>query len=106
VSTWSFHASIAGDRLLGPYCLPPRLSVAVYNDFLRNIILELSQDEDLHARIHLWLMHDGASPHFLLALREFLRNVFLEQRRGRGGPTAWPARPLTEIPYTFISGNT
>jgi hypothetical protein len=41
VSTLSFRAGIAADRLLGPYFLPPRPSGAVYHDFLRNVLPEL-----------------------------------------------------------------
>jgi hypothetical protein len=37
-------------------------------------------------------MHDNAAPHFLLAVWEFLNNVFLEQLIGWGGLTAWPDR--------------
>jgi len=40
---------------------------------------ELLQDVDMQARIHLWLIHYGAPPHFLLAVPEFLNRVFLEQ---------------------------
>jgi len=40
-------------------------------------------------RIHLWIMHDGAPPYFLVTLREFLNNLFPE-RIGHSGPTAWP----------------
>ena len=45
----------------------------------------------LQTGIYLWLMHDGALPHFLLAVWEFLKNVILEQLVGRGGPTYRPA---------------
>ncbi|GFG40851.1 hypothetical protein Cfor_05350 [Coptotermes formosanus] len=65
-----------GDRLLGPYCLPPRLNGAVYHDFLRNFLPELLQDVDLQTRIHLWFKHDGAPQHFIVAFRKFLNNVF------------------------------
>lgn len=42
-------------------------------------IPELLQDVDMQARIHLWLMHYGTQPHFLLAVWEFLNRVFSEQ---------------------------
>jgi hypothetical protein len=48
-------------------------------------------DVDMQARIHLWLMHYGAPPHFLLAVGEFLNRVFPEQWIVWRGPTAWPA---------------
>jgi len=52
-STLSFCAGIAGDRLLGPYFLPPRPSAAVYHDFLRNVFPELLQYVHMQNRIHL-----------------------------------------------------
>jgi len=89
VSTSSFLAGIAGDRLLGPSFLPPPPSEAVYHDFLRNVLPELLQYMHMQNRIHLWIMHDGAPPYFLVALREFLNNLFPE-RIGHSGLTAWP----------------
>ena len=51
---------------------------------------ELLQDLDMQTRIHLWLMHYSAPPHFLLALWEFLNGVFPQQRIGWWGPTCSP----------------
>jgi hypothetical protein len=70
--------SSAGDRLLGHYVCSPSLTGTVYCDFLRNVIPQLLEDVDLQARILLGFMHDGAPPHFHIAVREFLNNVFLE----------------------------
>ena len=75
----SFRAGIAGDRLLIPYFLPTRLTWAVYNDFLRNVLLELLEDVELQTGIHLWFVHGGARLHFLLTVQELLKNVFPEQ---------------------------
>jgi hypothetical protein len=82
VSILSFHAGTAEDRLLGLYFLSTRLTGDVYHDFLQNVLPELLQDVDLETRIQLWFMHDNAAPHFLLAVWEFLNNVFLEQLIG------------------------
>jgi hypothetical protein len=73
VTNLSLHAGTAGDRLLGSCFLPPRLTGAVYHDFLRNFIPELLQDVDLQTTRILWLIHDDAPSYFLL--REFL-NIF------------------------------
>jgi hypothetical protein len=70
--------SLARDRLLGHYFCPPRLAGTVYCGFLRNVIPALLEDKDLLSRILLRFMHDGAPPHFHIAVREFLNNVFLE----------------------------
>jgi hypothetical protein len=66
--------------------------VAVYHHFLRNVLPELLQDVDMQPGIHLWFMHDGAAPHFLLVFRQFLNSVFLAQWIARGRPAAWPVR--------------
>ena len=65
VSTLSFRVGIAAETP-GTHFLPPRLTGAVYRDFLRNVLPELLQDVDLQTRIHLWFMHDGAPHIFIL----------------------------------------
>jgi hypothetical protein len=91
MTTLSFPTQIASDRLMGFNSLPTRLTGALYHDFLRNFLSGLLRGVDLQTSIHLGFMHDGASPHVLLAAWEFL-NVFPEQWIGRGGPKAWPDR--------------
>jgi len=46
-------------------------------------------------------MQDGAPPHFLPAVQEFLNSVFLAQWTGQGGPTAWPAHSPDLIPWGY-----
>jgi len=64
----------------------------VFYDFLRNVIPALLEDVNLLTRVLLRFMRVGAPPHFHIAVREFLNNVFLGQWVGRGGPTAWLPR--------------
>jgi hypothetical protein len=92
VSTFSTHAGTAGNRLLGSYVLHQLLTGDVYHDFLRNVLPEILQDVDLQIRIHIRFMHDGAPQRFLLAVWEFLNNVFPEQWLGWDGTTAWSVR--------------
>jgi hypothetical protein len=100
VSTLCFHAEIEGDRLLGHYFLPLCLTGAVYHDFLSEVFPELLEDVYLQSRINLWCLHDDddddddddeAPSHFLLAVQEFLNNVYPEQWVQQGKPTPWPA---------------
>jgi hypothetical protein len=79
VSTSSLPAGIAADRLLGPYFLPPRLTGAVYRDFLRKALPELLQDMGPQTGIRLWFVHDGHLPYFLIAVREFLNSKLPER---------------------------
>jgi len=55
ITTLNFHAGIAGDRLLGPYFLPPRLTGTVYHDIPRSVLPELLQGVDLQTEIQLTL---------------------------------------------------
>jgi len=63
-------------KVLWPYFLPTRLTGAVHNDFLRNILLQPLQGGDLQIRIRLWLKYDSAPLYLHLAFRAFLNNVF------------------------------
>jgi len=55
----------------------------------------------MQAGIYLWLMRDSPPPHYLLAVQEFLNNMFLEQWIGGGGPTAWLAHSCGLNPLDF-----
>ena len=66
--------------------LPPSLCGAVCHDFLWNVFPQLLKIVDLHTSIHLWYTYDFANPNFLLAGREFFRNV--QQCRWESVPTA------------------
>jgi len=46
-------------------------------------------------------MHDGVPPHYLLAVWEFLNNMFPGQWMGRGGRTAWLDLASVFIPLDF-----
>ena len=53
MTTLNFHGGIAGDRLLGPYLLPPRLTGVVYHNIPRSVLPELLQGVDLQTEIQL-----------------------------------------------------
>jgi len=58
-----FHTGTGADRLLETYFLPPRLTGAVYDDFLRRFLPELLQEVDLQTGIHYWFIHYDAAPY-------------------------------------------
>jgi len=82
LSTWSVYAGTTADRLLGSHLLPPRVTGAVDHNFLPNVLPELSK-----MWIHLWPIQDGAPTHFVLAVPQFLNNIYLSHLVGPGGPT-------------------
>jgi hypothetical protein len=82
---------ILGDRLIGPYVLPQRLTGRSYLNFVVNTTLpKLLDDVPLGRRQQMWFMHDGVPPHFIIAVREHLHNTYPEQWVGHGRTTAWP----------------
>lgn len=97
VSTLSFHAGIAGDRIVETYFVSPDLTGVVYHSFLWNVLPQLLQNMNLQTRIHLWFVFNGAPPHSW----EFLNNVFLEQWIGWCRPSAWPAHSSAIYPLDF-----
>ena len=99
--TLNFHAGIAGDRLLGPYFLPPRLTGAVYHDIPRSVLPELLQSVDLQTEIQLMVHTWWRRTKFFLAFREVLHNVFPKHWIGGSGPIAWPARSRDLNPLDF-----
>ncbi|KAG8227560.1 hypothetical protein J437_LFUL000660 [Ladona fulva] len=62
-------------------------------------------DEDGQERsVH--FMQDGALPHYLIDVRDFLNNRFPGKWTGRGAPIAWPPRSpdLTPLDFFFFGG--
>ena len=46
------------------------------------------EDVALHVRMNMWMLHDGASPHYALCSRQVMNGIFDEKWIGRGGPIA------------------
>ncbi|PSN46568.1 hypothetical protein C0J52_19704 [Blattella germanica] len=61
---FSLHiwAGLLGDRIIGPHFLPQRLIEQQYRRFLRTVLPDLLDHEDV--RLNIWFMHVGASSHF------------------------------------------
>jgi len=102
VSTFSLNAGTAGERLLGPYNIPPLLTGrgGGYGDFLRNVFPNLLQDMDLQSRLRWRFMHDSAPPHFLLAFRKFFKNACDKVYQHHGQLVH-----LISVLYIFIFGD-
>jgi hypothetical protein len=93
----SFHAGIAGDRIVETYFVSPDLTGVVCLSFLWNALLQLLQNMNLQTRIHLWFVFNSVPPHSW----EFLNIVFLEQWIGWCWPSAWPAHSTAIYPLDF-----
>lgn len=86
--------------------LPPRLNGPAYLQFLQNELPILLEDVPLQVRLQMLYQHDGAGPHFALAVRAHLDQAYPDRWIGRGGPIHWPARcpDLTPLDY-FLWGH-
>lgn len=96
-------AGIIDDYLIGPFFLPRRLDGQSYLHFLEEDLPPMLEDLPILLRNQMWLMHDGAPPHFSLRVREFLNYTYRNRWIGRGGTQPWPPRSpdLNSLDYFF-----
>lgn len=95
-------AGIIGDHLIGPHFFPRRLTGEVYLHFLRNDLPVLLEEVPLQVRNSMWLLQDGAPPHFSVAVREYLNEIFPNRWIGREGFVPWPPRSPDLNPMDFF----
>ena len=95
-------AGIVEDHLIGPHFLPNRLSGEMYLNFLRNHLPLLLEDVPLQVRNSMWLLQDGAPPHFSIEVREYLNEHFPNRWIGRRGFVEWAARSPDLNPMDFF----
>lgn len=94
-------AEIIGNFLIGSYVLSARLNGQLYLEFLQNTLQDLLEDLPIETRRNMYFMHYGAPPHFSVAVREHLSNVYPNCWIGREGPIAWPPRSPNLTPLDF-----
>ena len=85
-------------------CLLPRLTGALYHDFVWNFLPELFENVDLHTRIHIWFMHDSAPPYFLHAFRNSWTMCFRGNRQDEVGQNHGLLLLQIYIPYNLSLG--
>lgn len=83
---------ILGDRILGPIIFDGSLTGARYLDFLTQEIEQFLDEIPLINREGLFYQQDGAPPHNLRAVTEYLNELYNENWIGNRGPVSWPAR--------------
>jgi hypothetical protein len=102
VNMW---AGVIGNRLIGPFKLPPRLNSTNYLEFLQNDLPGLLEDVPLHQRVSSYFQQDGAPAHYGREVKDWLDEKYGGRWIGRNGPIHWPARSpdLTVLDF-FIWG--
>ena len=102
---WSVNCwcGIVGDHVIGTYFFEGRLTRQVYANLLQNVLPVWMEDVPLQFRMNIWMLHDGAPPHYALCLRQVMNESFDENWIVRGGPVAWPPRSsdLTSSDYYY-----
>ncbi|XP_070529987.1 uncharacterized protein [Cardiocondyla obscurior] len=98
-------AGIIGNRVIGPYFLPPRLDGERYAQFLENHLPILLEELPLQMQQTMIFQHDGAPPHYSRHARMVLDRHFPDRWIGRNGPISWPARsPDLNVLDYFVWG--
>lgn len=101
VNMW---AGIIDNFLIGPVVIPNNLNGNNYLFFLQETLPNLLEDLPLFLRLNMWFMHDGAPPHFSLAVRQYLNTIYPNRWIGRGNdaPIKWPARSPDLTPCDYF----
>ncbi|KAE8747084.1 hypothetical protein FOCC_FOCC006222 [Frankliniella occidentalis] len=101
---WSINCwgGVLGEQVIGPHFFDGRLNGAGYLAFLQNDLPDLLAEVPLALRRDHWFQQDGAPPHWLLAVRAHLNQVYPQRWIGRDGPVAWPARSPDLTPPDFF----
>lgn len=105
VNVW---AGIFGDRILGPIFFNNNLNGATYLSFLQEDLvpsLAALHPNELDADLpdeRIWYQQDGAPPHYLVTVRQYLDGIFPNRWIGRRGTIEWPARSPDLSPLDFF----
>lgn len=95
-------AGIIENHLIGPYFFNGALNGETYLHFLQDVLPLLLEDVPLYIRANMWLLQDGAPPHFSLAVREYLNTAFPDRWIGRSGYLEWAPRSPDLNPMDFF----
>lgn len=109
INVW---AGVLGDQVIGPVFIEGNLNGENYLNMLEDTInpliteaVENQLDADGNRFIdeeQLYFQQDGAPPHYVLPVREWLNDVFPNRWIGRRGPIEWPPRSPDMTPLDFF----
>jgi hypothetical protein len=94
--------------IYGPFFFMETIITRImYLDMLQQVIIPQLDEDGQEGRIH--FQHDGAPPHYLEEVREYLNTRFSVRWSGRAAPIAWRPRspdltPLDFFLWGFVKG--
>ncbi|GBN34149.1 hypothetical protein AVEN_79350-1 [Araneus ventricosus] len=97
---------IFNDRLSGPVFYEGTLTVQRYLKLLQDVITDFVENLTLHQLQNLWFQHDGAPPHKISNVKQYLMKTFQNQIIGYGGFVEWPPRSPDLTPLAFFLWDT
>lgn len=93
-------AGIIGGHIIGPFFLRENLTAVRYLHLLRERIVPALNR--LFLADVIWYQQDGAPPHYGIAVREYLNEVFPQRWIGRRGHIEWPPRSPDLSPLDYF----
>ena len=93
--------ALSKTKVYGPFFFQEKtINGFVYLDMLENFLIPQIDEDDQEGEIQ--FQQDGAPPHYLKNVRDFLDLRFPGRWIGRGGPTSWPPRSPDLTPLDFF----
>ncbi|GBM02237.1 hypothetical protein AVEN_108794-1 [Araneus ventricosus] len=74
----------------------------VREDTLRTVMLKIEEDLPLSDLRNVWFQHDGAPPHKVSSVQQYIRDTFQQLVIGYGGCVEWPPRSPNLNPLEFF----
>jgi hypothetical protein len=95
--------TLSKERMYGPFFfMETTVTGIVYLDMLQQFLIPQLDEDDKEGRIH--FQQDGAPPHYLGEVREYLSTRFPCQWIGRAVLIEWPPRSPDLTPLNLFMG--
>ncbi|GBL88968.1 hypothetical protein AVEN_255138-1 [Araneus ventricosus] len=101
---WSINVwfGIFNDRLIGPVFYEVTLTGQRYLELLQDVITDFVENLPLRQLRNVWFQHDGAPPHKISNVKQYLMETFQNQVIGYCGFVEWPPRSPYLTPLNFF----
>jgi hypothetical protein len=82
--------ALSKERVYGPFFTETTITGTVYLDMFKHFLIPQLDENDQEGRVH--FQQDGAPPHYLGEMHEYLNIRFPGRWTGRSASIAWPPR--------------